>query len=239
MNRDGIQPGTVLVVEDDDAIRTGLVDALGFEGYRVLEAADAPAGTEAALRSQCDLVLLDLMLPGGNGFSILGEIRRLKPTLPVIILTARGQESDRVRGLRMGADDYVVKPFSVRELLARIEAVLRRAQPGDDAPDHSSVQIPGGVADLGRREVRFEDGARSPLSDREAALLAYLAKNAMRAVARTELLSEVWKMDPDRVQTRTVDMHVARLREKLRDTTDSPRTILTVRGKGYMLAQES
>ncbi len=226
---------TVLVIEDDPAIREGLVDALGFDGHRVLQAADAPEGTDAALRSRCDLVLLDLMLPGGDGFGVLQEIRRLKPTLPVIILTARGREVDRVRGLRMGADDYVVKPFSVRELLARVEAVLRRAAPGRET-ELTPLSIPGGAIDLARREVRFEDGTREELSEREHALLAHLNNNAERAVSRDELLREVWRVDPARTQTRTVDMHVARLRDKLRDVTP-PRIILTVRGKGYMLAR--
>lgn len=232
---DPSRSATVLVVEDDPAIREGLVDALGFDGHRVLQAADAPEGTDAALRSRCDLVLLDLMLPGGDGFGVLQEIRRLKPTLPVIILTARGREVDRVRGLRMGADDYVVKPFSVRELLARVEAVLRRAAPGHEA-ELTPLSIPGGAIDLARREVRFEDGTREELSEREHALLAHLNNHAERAVSRDELLREVWRVDPARTQTRTVDMHVARLRDKLRDVTP-PRIILTVRGKGYMLAR--
>lgn len=225
---------TVLVIEDDPAIREGLVDALKFEGYRVLQAGDAPSGAEAALRSACALVLLDLMLPGGDGFDVLKEIRRLKPTLPVIVLTARGREADRVRGLRLGADDYVVKPFSVRELLARVEAVLRRSANEDATPDHTALQIPGGRIDLARREVAFDDGAREELTDREVALLAFLAQHGTRTVGRDELLREVWQIDPARVQTRTVDMHVARLREKLREGSE-PRVILTVRGKGYML----
>jgi DNA-binding response OmpR family regulator len=232
------EPTTVLVVEDDPAIREGLVDALGWGGHLVLQAADAPAGTDAALRSRCSLVLLDLMLPGGDGFAVLAEIRRLRPSLPVIILTARGREADRVRGLRMGADDYVVKPFSVRELLARVQAVLRRCPASGDTaePDLLSVPIPGGAIDLARREVTFDDGGREELSDREQALLAHLVRHAQRAVSRDELLREVWRVDPARFQTRTVDMHVARLRDKLRDASP-PRIILTVRGKGYMLGR--
>ena len=231
------EPATVVVVEDDPAIREGLVDALGFDGHRVLQAADAPSGTESALRSTCDLVLLDLMLPGGDGFSVLKEIRRLKPELPVIILTARGREADRVRGLQLGADDYVVKPFSVRELLARVQAVLRRTRKVESS-DHTTLPIPGGRIDLARREVVFEDGAREELSDREAALLAYLSQHRGRAVGRDELLRDVWSIDATRVQTRTVDMHVARLREKLRDA-EEPRIIMTVRGRGYMLGDGS
>lgn len=241
----------VLVVEDDPAIREGLCDALGFQGHRVLQAATAPAAAEAALRSHCDLVLLDLMLPGGDGLDVLKELRRLKPRLPVIIITARGREADRVRGLRMGADDYVVKPFSVRELLARVDAVLRRAapEPAAAADDPATAwSIPGGRIDLARREVAFDDGAREELSEREQALLAHLRRHARRVVGRDELLREVWGLDPSRVQTRTVDMHVARLRDKLRDGGPprngdapgdgaEPRVILTVRGKGYMLGE--
>ena len=226
------QNATVLVVEDDPAIRMGLVDALGFEGYGVIQADSAPKGRDAALRDHCDCVLLDLMLPGGDGFTVLSEVRRVKPKLPIIILTARGREADRVRGLRLGADDYVVKPFSVRELLARVEAVLRRSPP-QERDDTTVLAVPGGRADLARREVVFDDGERAELAEREVALLAYLAQNPERAVGRDELLEKIWRVNPDHTQTRTVDMHVARLREKLRDDSGSPQVILTVRGKGY------
>jgi DNA-binding response OmpR family regulator len=153
----------------------------------------------------------------------------------VIILSARGEERDRVSGLRLGADDYVVKPFSVDELLARIEAVLRRspARPIDVV----DLPIPGGRIDFARCEVQFQDGEREELSDRERALLRYFAQHAGRAIAREELLSNVWQIDARGLTTRTIDMHVARLREKLRDTGDESRVLVTVRGKGYMLAQ--
>lgn len=187
---------TVVVVEDDPAIREGLVDALGCEGHRVLQAADAAGGRRITLHAACDLVLLDLMLPGGHGFEILKEIRRVRPELPVIILTARGRESDRVQGLRLGADDYVVKPFSIRELLARVDAVLRRVRihggPGQAEP--VQLRIPDGLADLARREIRFDDGTRTELSERETALLRYLAHNRERAVGRDELLQHVWQV---------------------------------------------
>ncbi len=237
-NRETSAP-VILVIEDDGAIREGLVDALRFESYEVLEAATAPDGQRLALASTCALVLLDLMLPGGDGFEILKEIRRTRPELPVIILTARGREADRVQGLRLGADDYVVKPFSVRELLARVEAVMRRAQAQTGASGGpESLPLPAGLVDLRRRELRFDDGDRCELSEREAALLAYLAQNPDRAVSRDEILSRVWRLNPARFQTRTIDMHVARLREKLRDSKDAPRVIVTVRGKGYMLGHE-
>jgi DNA-binding response OmpR family regulator len=225
----------ILVVEDDSAIRQGITDALEFQGWAVLQAATGPAGLDSALGADCDLVLLDLVLPGKDGLEILAEVRRTRPTLPVIILTALGGEADRVRGLRLGADDYVAKPFSVKELLARVEAVLRRSpeRPGD----LKEVHLPrGGVADLERREVRPAGGGRCELSQLEADLLRYLACNAGRAVSRAELLQRVWRLDPQGLDTRTVDMQVARLREKLLDDGADPKVLLTVRGKGYMFA---
>lgn len=229
----------VLVIEDDGAIREGLVDALESEGYRTMQASTAPAGLEAAVHSSCALVLLDLMLPGGDGFEILKQLRRTGKRMPVIILTARGREADRVQGLRLGADDYVVKPFSVRELLARVEAVLRRAAPGEaEGPGPGLLAIPGGRVDLHRREIRFDDGGRVELSERESDLLGYLAENADRAISRDEILSRVWQLNPARFQTRTIDMHVARLRDKLRDDRAAPNVIVTVRGKGYMLGHD-
>jgi DNA-binding response OmpR family regulator len=222
----------VLVIEDDPAIRRGIVDALGFDGYAVIESGDGVAGGELAVQGDYDLLLLDLVLPGRDGFEILAEVRRSRPTLPVIILTARGREDDRVRGLRGGADDYVVKPFSVRELLARIKAVLRRSpeRPGD----LEAVAFAHGIADLARREIVYSAGDRCSLSEREAELLRYLAINAGRAVSRDEIIARVWRLNPRAiVATRTIDMHVARLREKLRDQAADPQIIRTVRGVGY------
>jgi len=225
---------TVLTVEDDAAIRRGIVDALKFAGYEVIEAARGDTGRDLATRRDYDLLLLDLVLPGGSGLDILRAVRAGRPTQPVIILSARGEESDRVEGLKLGADDYVVKPFSVKELLARVEAVLRRSpeRPGDV----TCVEIPRGTADLARREVRFVGGQREELSEREVELLRYLVNHAGRAIARDELLANVWRINPRGISTRTIDMHVARLREKLRDDPADPRIVLTVRGKGYMFA---
>jgi DNA-binding response OmpR family regulator len=227
-------PPQILTVEDDAAIRRGIVDALRFAGYRALEAATGEAGMELAVSRDYDLLLLDLVLPGPGGLEILREVRRTRPTLPVIILTARGEEADRVAGLRQGADDYVVKPFSVKELLARVEAVLRRSP--ERPIDLDEIQFPGGVIDLARAEVRFTVGGRMELSAREGELIRYLAVNAGRAIAREELLSHVWRVNPRGITTRTIDMHIARLREKLRDDPERPTLILTVRGKGYMFA---
>jgi two-component system, OmpR family, alkaline phosphatase synthesis response regulator PhoP len=229
-----MKPRRILVIEDDAAIRRGVVDALRFAHYETLEAATGDKGLDMAIRCDSDLVLLDLVLPGLDGLYILEKVRAARPTLPVIVLTARGEETDRVKGLSLGADDYVVKPFSVKELLARVEAVLRRS--AERPVDVSSVSFPGGVADIARLEVRYDDGGRAELTDREAALLRYLAANPGRAISREELLSRVWRIDPAGIDTRTIDMHIARLREKLRDDPSSPAAIVTVRGKGYAFA---
>lgn len=225
----------ILVVEDDPPIRRGIVDALRFDGCEPIEAGTFADGLREATRAPIDLLLLDLVLPGGDGLSILEEARRTRPTLPVIVLTARGMEEDRVRGLKLGADDYVVKPFSVRELLARVQAVLRRS--AERSASVGEIAFPGGVADLLRREVRLDSGAREELSEKELELLQYLAANPGRAISRDELMTRVWRLPPNGNRTRTIDMHVARLRDKLRDDPDQPRVIVTVRGKGYMLAR--
>jgi len=229
----GVRPA-VLVVEDDRAIRRGLVDALECGGFAALERADGPSGLEAALSCDPALVLLDVVLPGMDGFELLRELRRARPALPVILITARGAEADRVRGLRTGADDYVVKPFSALELLARVEAVLRRS--AERPRGVKTLSIGGATIDFERRELRRAGGAPTPLSEKESELLRYLADAPGRAVAREELLARVWGLPSRHVETRTIDMHVARLREKLGDDPKSPRIIVTVRAKGYMLA---
>ncbi|MHC5027461.1 MAG: response regulator transcription factor [Planctomycetota bacterium] len=224
--------GRILVVEDDPAIRRGLVDALGFAGFDVDECDDGERGVALALECDPDLVLLDVMLPNMEGFEVLARVRNARPTLPVIMVTARGAEDDRIRGLAGGADDYVTKPFSARELIARVEAVLRRSpERPDDVERLTADDI---TIDLKRREIVTADDRRD-LSEREAHILRYLAANRERAVDRDELLHRVWGLDPKGIHTRTVDMHIARLREKLR-WNDSPDVIRTVRSKGYMLA---
>lgn len=224
----------ILVVEDDSAIRTGIVDALTFADFDVIQAGNGDDGMRMAVRGGYDLLLLDLVLPGASGLEILAEVRTSRPTIPVIILTALGDEKDRVKGLNLGADDYVVKPFSMKELLARVDAVLRRSP--ERPTDVQSIPFPGGKADLARAELVFDDGRHCDISEREMELLRYLAGNRGRAVSRQEILRRVWRIDPDRIETRTIDMHVARLREKLRDDPASPHIILTVRGKGYKFA---
>lgn len=232
-----MQTPRILVIEDDAAIRRGLVDALQFAGYESMQAADGETGLQMAVKVDADLILLDLVLPKRDGLEILREVRALRPTLPVIVLTARGDEGDRVKGLRLGADDYVVKPFSVSELLARVEAVLRRS------PERPSnvvrIDFPGGHVDVRRGEAVMDTGdERIELSEREVDILRYLAGNAGRVITREELLANVWRINPRGVsETRTIDMHIARLREKLHDDPNDSKVIQTVRGKGYMFAR--
>jgi DNA-binding response OmpR family regulator len=227
---------SVLVVEDDRSIRRGIVVALAFARFQVLEADNGDDGKRLGVQAGIDIVLLDLVLPGPDGFEILGAIRQSRPTLPVIILTAMGDEDSRVRGLKEGADDYVVKPFSVKELLARIEAVLRRSP--ERPTDIESISVPGATIHLERRELRFDSGDVGELSEREVDLLRYLASNPGRPISREEILSRVWRISPNGVETRTIDMHIARLREKFSDGGVDPKIIATIRGKGYMYAGE-
>ncbi len=223
----------ILVVEDDSAIRRGLADSLEFSGYAVIECGDGLEAERILQGAELDLVLLDVVLPGKNGFEILPELRRNRPRLPVIMVTARGAEEDRVNGLRGGADDYVVKPFSSSELLARVEAVLRRS--AERPLDISSLNANGRRIDFERREVSSEDGAARQLSEKEVDILRYLATSPGRAIDRDELLQRVWGLNTRGIETRTVDMHIARLREKLGDAGSETKVIVTVRSKGYML----
>jgi len=226
---------TILVIEDDSAIRRGILDTLAFAGYQALPAADGTAGLDLALHGSYQLMLLDLVLPGPSGFEILKALRQRRPGMPVIILSARGEENDRVRGLKLGADDYVVKPFSVRELLARVEAVLRRSA---ERPEPTQVfQFADGLVDLQRAEIRFVDGLTHALSVREGEFLRYLIANRGRCISRDEILLRVWRVDPRQTDTRTVDVHVSSLRQKLRDTAG--KVLKTQRGKGYELAGDA
>ncbi len=224
----------VTVVEDDEAIREGIVATLEKTGYVVDACADGESGLRAARQAGCNLVLLDMMLPGMDGIEVLTELRKTHPSLPVIVLTARGTEDDRVEGLRRGADDYVVKPFSTRELVARVEAVLRRS-PERPSPVQK-LRMGHGTIDLDRREILADGCDAQSLSETECQILAHLASNPGRAITRDELLTRIWGLS-GRVETRTVDMHVARLRSKLASACgeDAADGIATVRGRGYML----
>jgi two-component system alkaline phosphatase synthesis response regulator PhoP len=226
---------TILVVEDDAAIRRGLADSLKFAGYRVIETGDGLEAQQILQGAELDLVLLDVVLPGINGFEILPELRRNRPRLPVIMVTARGAEEDRVKGLRGGADDYVVKPFSSTELLARVEAVLRRS--AERPLDVSALNADGRRIEFERREVRSSEGEARQLSEKEVEILRYLSTSPGRAVSREELLQNVWGLNTRGIETRTVDMHIARLRDKLGDADCDTKVIVTVRSKGYMLGE--
>lgn len=222
----------IAVIEDDDAIRAGVSAALRAAGYEPLEACDGERGLAVAQGIGIDLVLLDLMLPQRDGMDVLRALRTTHAALPVIILTARGAEDERIAGLKAGADDYVVKPFSARELIARVEAVLRRSP--ERPMQVRRLRAGNARVDLERREVRGP-GESAGLSETECAILSHLASNSGRAISRDELLIRLWGLGGG-IETRTVDMHVARLRAKLAAAAgDEGEYITTVRGKGYML----
>ena len=223
---------TILVAEDDNAVRQGLVDALTLSGYQVIAASDGREALKYALELQYQLLLLDLVMPYHSGFEVIEALNKKRPGQPVIILSARGEEADRVKGLKMGADDYIVKPFSLRELLARVNAVLRRSK--ERSASVEKYFYSHGVVDFERSEILInQSGNCRDLSDRECRLMAYLLSNKGRAISREEILQEVWNIDPKGVTTRTIDMHIANLREKLDDVDQL--IIQTVRGKGYRI----
>lgn len=223
----------VLIVEDNQDLAFGLRNNLEIEGYIVDVAPDGPAGIAAARRTLPDLVVLDLMLPGMDGYRVLRQLREDGLSVPVLILTARGEEADKVLGFRLGADDYVTKPFGVLELLARVEALLRRSRPR--AAAGRGPQLFGDVeVDLATRTVR-RGGSMVALTPMEFDLLVALLRRNGAVVSRMELLAEVWGHS-SAVLTRTVDTHIGELRRKLEDDPSTPRHILTVRKAGYRLA---
>lgn len=227
----------ILIVEDERSLRDALVEVLTRRGFEVEAEADGAAGLAAASRGDVDLVLLDLTLPRMDGVEICRRVRMERPALPILILTARGSEDDRVKGLRAGADDYLVKPFGTRELLARIDALRRRAS---IAPaDAEMLVIDGCVLDLGRCEAQ-RDGSPVALTPREVGILRWLHRHRARAVTRAELLQTVWGTPAeaaDDLETRTVDMTIANLRQKIERQPASPRIIVTVKGTGYAWGQ--
>jgi two-component system alkaline phosphatase synthesis response regulator PhoP len=227
----------LLVVEDDPTLRQALTFNLTREGYEVTSAADGEAALEAARSERLDLVLLDVMLPGMSGVGVLRVLRREGVTTPVIILSAKGDEIDRVVGLKVGADDYVAKPFSRPELLARIEAVLRRHRREGDEPERRERLTFGKVEiDVARREVAV-DGEPIHLTTQEFDLLAHMAANPGRIFTRDQLLARVWGYDYAG-DDRTVDVHVSWLRGKLR-ASDRHNYFRTVRGVGYAFAPQA
>jgi DNA-binding response OmpR family regulator len=218
----------LLVVEDEPALRLALSDRLRSEGYEVAVAADGDEGWRRAREEPFDLVVLDVMLPGKSGFDLLRDLRREGVETPVLMLTARGEVLDRVLGLKLGADDYLVKPFETVELLARIEALLRRAQPDTEGGSFAFGEV---RVDFRRMEVS-RDGRPVELSALEFRLLRYFVEHRGEVLGRERLLDEVWGYDAD-VYSRTVDQHVATLRRKLEADSRRPRHVVTVHGAGY------
>ena len=223
----------ILVVEDNPDLAFGLRNNLEIEGYAVDVAGDGPSGLAAARSGRPDLVVLDLMLPGMDGYRVLRQLRADGLTMPVLILTAKGEEADKVLGFRLGADDYVTKPFGVLEVLARVEALLRRARPSG-ANGRAAIERFGDVeVDAAARTVR-RGGEDVLLTPMELDLLLALLRRRGAVASRLELLTEVWGHS-SAVLTRTVDTHIAELRAKLEDDPAAPRHILTVRKAGYRL----
>ncbi len=224
----------LLVIEDEAPIRTGLVDVFVFHGYEVESAADGREGLRKALTGRFDLILLDLMLPGIDGFEVCNRVRAQDPEQAIIMLTAKTSDEDIIQGLTLGADDYVAKPFSVAQLVLRVQAVLRRARVAAEEQDHIRLgdEVEVDVRNLAGRR----GGAALSFTRREMETLQYLCANSERPVSREELLNKVWgyarNLD---IETRTVDIHIAKLRRKIEPDPSEPRYLITVRGAGYRL----
>ena len=219
----------ILVVEDDPAILRGLADNLRFESYEVLTAEDGESGYKLLMEKKPDLLILDLMLPRMSGYEVCRKARAAGITTPIMMLTARGEEADRVLGLDLGADDYVSKPFSIRELLARVRAILRRAQPAAALPDE--LRFGDVVVDFRSYEAR-KGGSPLEMTPKEFQVLRLLASRSGDVVTRDELLNEVWGYE-NYPTTRTVDNHVATLRAKIELDPANPEHLRTVHGVGY------
>lgn len=223
----------ILVVEDEPAMARGLKDNLEFEGYAVDVAGDGLAGLTKGMSGNFDLILLDVMLPRKDGFEVLADLRRAGVVTPILLLTAKGEERDKVHGLDIGADDYITKPFALKELLARVRAHLRR-RPVARAP--KELRFDDIEVDLVRYEARRGETVTA-LSPLEAQLLKLLASDPGRVFTRAEILREVWA-EKDLETNRTVDNHIRRLRQKLEPDPANPRFVLTVFGAGYRLTSQ-
>ena len=219
----------ILIVEDEPAMVQGLRDNFEYEGYEVISAADGVEGLERALTQTPDLVVLDVMMPRMSGLDVCKQLKSKRPGIPIIMLTARGQEIDKVVGLELGADDYVTKPFSIRELMARVKAVLRRVSP--QAPSSDVYRFSDVEVNVRSNEV-LRSGRPVDLSAKEFALLAYFVAHPTETLSRDRLLDAVWGYD-NYPNTRTVDTHIVHLRQKLEPNPEEPRFILTVHGTGY------
>lgn len=225
---------SIIVIEDEPAIRDGLQNLFLFHGYRVSAYSDGPSGLRAALEESAQLVILDVMLPGKDGFQVCQEIRAAKPNLPIIMLTAKTSEDDIINGLKLGADDYIPKPFSLRILLTRVENLIRRETRGLEIEllKIGHWQVSGRNLEA----THTKNGMKLELTSREIEILQFLASRNCDSKTREELLSTVWGYrDASDVETRTVDIHIAKLRKKLEDDPKNPKLITTVRGRGYRL----
>lgn len=221
----------ILVVEDDPAILRGLLDVLVFNGYRATGREDGREGLDTALEEKFDLVILDVMLPSLDGFSICSELRQARPDQPIMMLTAKGSEDDIVTGFTAGADDYVHKPFSLRELMVRVEALLRRSGKVSLA---ENLVIAGITFDSVKLTAGL-DSKSEEITRREIEIISYLKKNNGRIISKQEFLSEVWNYTVTDIETRTVDIHIQKLRKKLTRLLGDIPLIVTVRGEGYRL----
>ena len=225
---------SILVVEDDPAILQGLLDVLVFNGYEATGLEDGGQGLKASLEEKYDLIILDIMLPTLDGFSICKAVRKKKPGQGILILTAKGSEDDIVTGFKAGADDYVSKPFSLRELMVRVEAVLRRTGKnlGDEQVSHKGILFDGKTLRASYKDRVIE------LTRREMEIIAYLHRHMDRIVSKKELLTEVWQYSDADIETRTVDIHILKFRKKITSLIGDTSFILTVRGEGYRLEPE-
>jgi two-component system response regulator RegX3 len=221
----------ILVVEDDSSLLRGLMDVLIFNGYEAKGAADGEQGLKAGLEEQFDLILLDVMLPGVDGFTICKEIRKKKPNQGIIMITAKGSEDDIVTGFKAGADDYIPKPFSLREVMVRIEAVLRRS--GKNLGDQE-VHFRDIFFDGKNLKANFQDRSVE-LTRREMDIVLYLYRHQDRIVSKKELLTEVWHYADADIETRTIDIHMLKLRKKIATLIKDVPFISTIRGEGYRL----
>jgi len=226
----------ILIIEDEESISMVLEDDFRLEGYEVEVASDGLDGLEKAADPEIDLIILDIMLPGMNGFDICKKLRSQGIQTPIIMLTAKGQEIDRVLGLEFGADDYVTKPFSPRELQARVKAVLRRIEKEPDDVGENFFRMGELEVDFLQYECRIS-GRKVALTAHEFGLLKYLIQNRERVIERDELLAEVWGKDVV-VSVRTIDTHMANLRKKLEDDANQSRFIISIRGVGYKFASK-
>jgi len=225
----------ILIVEDDPAIRQGLADTLESESYRVLEAENGTVALPLLKSEPIDLMLLDLMMPGMSGYDLCRELRTFHETLPVLMLTAKGEEIDKVLGLELGADDYMTKPFGVRELLARVHALLRRSQISAPSKEQeeSKAPFPFGPNTVEPKTYSLRRGNESwPLTSRELDLLRIFQSHPGEVLSRDELLNQAWGMDYYGT-TRTLDQHIAQLRKKVEPAPGTPTLIQTVHGVGY------